>query len=183
MSGLAAMRPLTTRTSGGIALEISRPLLGVWREEIDAYVRVHRLKFREDASNADLHPTRNRLRHELLPAIERTLGREVRAAVWRTAEILRADDELLVELGRANEPGADPSALALRAQPLALQRRLLHAWLRAKGVPGVGYEHVEAVRALLAGRGAKCNLPGGWHARRRDQRLFLEPPRRAGLCD
>jgi hypothetical protein len=37
------------------------------------------------------------------------------------------------------------------------------------------------VRALLAGTGAKANLPGGWHARRNSGRLFLQPPPDAAL--
>jgi tRNA(Ile)-lysidine synthase len=182
MSGLAAMRPLTTRTIDGVRLDISRPLLGVWRAEIDAYVAKHGLAFREDASNTDPRHTRNRLRHELLPAIERALGRDVRTTIWRTAEILRAEDELLAAMIAEQDLSPELSVPALIALPLAIQRRLLHAWLKAQGVPDVGYDEVEAVRALLAGRRAKCNLSGGWHARRRTKRLFLEPPN-AGLSD
>src|SRR6266446_3665249 len=48
--GLGAMRP---RSSYG-ALQIVRPLLGVWGSEIDHYLEEHRLKFREDATNEEL---------------------------------------------------------------------------------------------------------------------------------
>jgi tRNA(Ile)-lysidine synthase len=175
-NGLAGMRPLSTQAIAGMTLQISRPLLGVWREEIDAYIACHRLAFREDASNTDPRHTRNRLRHEIIPAIERALDRDIRRPVWRAAEILRADDELLVSLGENYELPAELATSELNAQPLALQRRLLHAWLKTHGVSNVGYEEVEAVRALLAGRTTKANLPGGWHARWRARKLFLEPP-------
>ncbi len=68
----------------------------------------------------------------------------------------------------------------LRAAPVARQRRLLKAWLGARGVPGIGYREVEAVRSLLAGADAdpaapaKINLPAAMHARRRAGELFIE---------
>jgi tRNA(Ile)-lysidine synthase len=80
-AGMAAMRPVTRFN----ALWIVRPLLGVWREEIDAYVKHHGITFREDASNADLAFTRNRLRHEAIPALSAALGRDVRRAIGRAA--------------------------------------------------------------------------------------------------
>lgn len=181
--GLAGMRPLTTRTIDGLALQISRPLLAVWREEIDACIAQHRLEFRDDVSNTDLHHTRNRLRHEIIPAIERAWGRDVRRAIWRAADILRAEDDLLAGLVAAAELPPELSTRELQAQPVALQRRLIHAWLKSREIPNVGYEEVEAVRALLTERGAKANLPDGWHARRREKKLFLEPPEIGGLSD
>lgn len=173
-NGLAGMSPLTTRMVDGVPLQISRPLLGTWREEIDDYVSRHRLAFVEDASNSDRKFTRNRLRHEVIPLLEQTFGREIRRAIWRSAEILRAEDELLGDLLGNVTPELSVPALAI--EPVAVQRRRLHAWLKSQSVPDVGFAEVEAVRALLGGRTAKANLPGGWHARRRAKRLFLEPP-------
>ena len=174
-AGLAGMSAHSTRRVGGIELHIHRPLLGVWREEIDAYIAAHALEFREDASNADPRHTRNRMRHEALPALEKAFGREVRRAMWRSAEILRAEDALLDSLVPAGI-AADIDTAALRALPLAIQRRTLQAWLRAQGVADVGFEEIERVRALLDGPRAKVNLPGGVHARRRAKKLFIERP-------
>ncbi len=176
MSGLGAMEPLSTQTIDSVTLEISRPLLGVWRSEIDAYLAEHRLAFREDSSNTDPHHTRNRLRHELLPLLDDIFGRDVRPMIWRTADILRAEDQLLAAMTAPDPAAAELSVPALQAAPLALQRRQIHAWLKAHELPSLSFAHVESVRALLSSRVAKCNLPGGWHARRRQKRLFLEPP-------
>ena len=172
-AGLAAMRPLTTRTIGAVTLQIARPLLGMWREEIDAFIAAHHLDFREDASNADPRHTRNRLRHEIIPAIERALGRDIRRAVWRAAEILRDEDDFLAAQPELRDLPETLETSALRAQPIALQRRIIHAWLKSQSVADVGFAEVEAVRGLLAGRLAKVNLPGGLHARRRAGRIFL----------
>ncbi len=173
-AGLAAMRPLATRMVGGVTLQIVRPLLGMWREEIDALIAAHKIAFREDASNTDPRHTRNRLRHEIIPAIERALGRDIRRAVWRAAEILRDEDDFLAARPELRDLPETLQTSALRTQPLALQRRIIYAWLRAQRVAEIGFAEVEAVRGLLAGRRAKVNLPGGWHARRRAKQIFIE---------
>jgi tRNA(Ile)-lysidine synthase len=170
-TGLGAMRSETTRGE----LQILRPLLGVWREEIDRYVAEQQLEYREDASNADPRHTRNRLRHEVVPLLSKVFGREVRRALWRSAEILREEDALLAaspELVAAQD--RELPLAVVKPLPLALQRRLLLAWLRARGIANVGFEEVESVRGLLAGAVAKVNLPGDYHARRRAGRLFVE---------
>ncbi len=169
--GLGGMSAVSERADG---LQIIRPLLGVWREEIDAYITAHALPFREDASNADPAHTRNRIRHAALPALAAALGRDVRTALWRAAEILRAEDALLSTAPELGTPPAELEVATLRALPLALQRRLIHAWLLRGGVGGVGFSEVESVLRLLEPRIAKVNLPGARHARRKARRIFLE---------
>ena len=175
-AGLAGMRLLATRTFGAVTLQIARPLLGMWREEIDAYIAEHAITFREDSSNTDPRHTRNRMRHEIIPAIERALGRDIRRAVWRAAEILRDEDDFLASRPELRDLPETLETSALRARPVALQRRIIHAWLKAQGVADVGFAEVETVRSLLVGHRAKVNLPGGLHARRRAGRLFLPRP-------
>lgn len=162
-----------TRHCAGVRLRLLRPMLGVWRREIDGYIAAHGLRYREDASNLSLEHTRNRIRHDLLPVVETVFGRDVCPAVWRAAEILRAEDEWLEGLALA-EPARELAVPELRSQPLAQQRRRILDWLRRQGVPNAGFEEVEAVRSLIHGERAKVNLPGNWHARRREKRLFLE---------
>ena len=170
-AGLGAMRASSMRGD----LEIVRPLLGIWREEIDRYIAEHGLEFCEDASNADPRHTRNRVRHEILPMLAKAFGREVRGALLRSADILREEDAFLSalpELGMA--ASVQLSVKDMREMPVAMQRRVLLAWLRGRGIAEVGFEEVERVRALLAGRVAKVNLPGGKHARRRAGKMFVE---------
>lgn len=178
VSGLQAMRTETSRIVNGFELQIRRPLLSVWRSEIDQYIAEHSLPFREDASNIDTRYTRNRLRHEIIPSLEAAFGRDVRRALWRTAQILEAENEFfasLPELAHATEP--ELKVVEVRAMPLAIQRRLIHRWLLEQDVRDVSFEDVENVRALLSGgHPAKINLAGGAHARRRAGLLFIEFP-------
>ena len=183
-AGLAAMPRCTTRTVGGVALTIARPWLGVWREEIDGYVATHRLKFREDASNSDLGPRRNRVRGSILPRIEAELGRDVRQNIWRTALLVADDEAWMNELAQGLLPADGQLRVAdLRPRPVALQRRVLRSWLQSHAVGDLGFALIERVRELLEPNAtvAKTNLPGDLHARRRAGRIFLErlpPPTR-----
>src|SRR5438874_6521879 len=82
LTGLAAMRETSIRRIDNVDLTIVRPILGVWRDEIDNYVREHRLKFREDASNKNLVPLRNRIRRCVIPYLENTFSRNLRQNIW-----------------------------------------------------------------------------------------------------
>ena len=144
--GLGAMRERSTYGP----LEIVRPLLGVWRAEIDDYIAEHGLKFREDATNEELHARRNRIRHKIVPWLEKEFGRNVRTNLWRAASILAEEEGLLDEL----LPNESENALVLevsrlRELPVALQRRTIRRWLRGHEVSDVGFAVIERVRALL----------------------------------
>jgi tRNA(Ile)-lysidine synthase len=179
-SGLGAMRPEASRKIGGVTLRILRPLLSTWRKEIDEYVAGHRLEFREDASNALPIPVRNRMRHKIIPALEKWFGRDIRKQVWRAAEILAAENAWLAAMTPA--PAGELSVAELRNMPAAQQRRVIQAWLKLMNVGDAGFEEIESVRSLLpeSATAAKINLPGNRHARRRAKKIFMEPARRGG---
>jgi tRNA(Ile)-lysidine synthase len=174
-AGLAAMREISTRRVDGVDLTIVRPFLCLWRKEIDGYVSEHRLKFREDATNKNLTPLRNRIRHRVIPYLEKMLGRNIRQNIWRTA-MIGADEEKWIESELHDSTHADFSVSKLRALPIALQRRALLKWLRAQNVSDIGFEAIERVRSLADRdtRIAKVNLPENRHARRRAGKIFLE---------
>jgi tRNA(Ile)-lysidine synthase len=173
--GLSAMREISVRRNASIALTIVRPFLCVWRKEIDDYVQEHRLTFREDATNRNLTPLRNRMRHRIIPYLEKTLGRNIRQNICRTA-MIAADEEKWIESELRDSPQADVSVAKLRALPVALQRRVLLQWLRAQNVSDVGFDAIERVRSLADHdpRISKVNLSKNRHARRRAGKIFLE---------
>jgi tRNA(Ile)-lysidine synthase len=173
--GLAAMREISTRRINGADLTIVRPFLSVWRNEIDDYVREHRLRFREDATNKNLTPLRNRIRHRIIPYLEKTLGRNIRQNIWRTA-MIAAEEEKWIESTLRDSTHTDLSVATLRSLPIALQRRALLKWLRAQNVSDVGFDAIERVRSLVDRdtRIAKVNLPENRYARRRAGKIFLE---------
>ena len=172
--GLGAMREISQFGS----LRIVRPMLGVWRSEIDGYVAEHRLKFRDDAeSNTELGARRNLLRHKIIPELEKQLGRNLRQNLWRAASVLTEESALLDTLVPNDLTEQDSLAVkALSALPLPLQRRAILRWLQFNTISDISYDAIERVRGLLEknGRVAKINLPRDRHARRRAGEIFLE---------
>ncbi len=122
--GLAAMRatPLPGRLC---ELARRRPLIAVSRSTIAAFAHDHTVTFIEDPSNRTLAFQRNRVRHELLPALEAavpgfgewcwSLGE--RAADWRKALERFADTLGVTAPGTASEPNR--VTLIVPAAPLA----------------------------------------------------------------
>ena len=174
-TGLAGMREVSSRHFDGVDLTIVRPLLSVWRTDIDKYVRGYHLKFREDATNKNLAATRNRIRNCIIPYLEKILGRNIRQNIWRTA-MIAADEEKWIDNEAPDFTNAHLSVPGLRALPVALQRRAVMKWLRTQNISEVGFDVIERVRSLADREApiAKVNLPRDRHARRRAGRIFLE---------
>jgi len=164
------MDPISRRDG----LVLHRPWLGVWKREITAYARHHRLTWRDDATNADTRHRRNLIRRRVLPYLQKQFSPQVADNLLRAAEISRAESEWLDALC----PAAAHPELAvkdLRAAPLAQQRRTLLRWLQQRGVKDISFADVEAVRGLLENLiPARVNLSAGRFARRRAGRIFVE---------
>ncbi len=174
-AGLAGMREISTRRIEGTELTIGRPFLGLWRREIDQYVRKHRLQFREDLSNKDPGPLRNRIRRRIIPYLERALSRNIRQTIWRAA-VITAEEENWIEHQLFEPEERELSTRKLRELPVALQRRQILKWLRRQNIANTGFDVTERVRSLLDHRSqtAKINLPQDRHVRRRAGKLFVE---------
>ena len=175
LTGLAGMRNVSTRRIDGVDLITVRPLLSVWRSDIDKYVHEYHLRFREDATNKTLAATRNRIRNCIIPYLEKILGRNIRQNIWRTA-MIAAEEEKWIDNEAPDFTNAHLSVPGLRALPVALQRRAIMKWLRTQSISEVGFDVIERVRSLADRQApiAKVNLPGDRHARRRAGRIFLE---------
>ena len=98
-AGLAGLKGMTGRTfltefDGEIPLV--RPILHLWRTETEAYCREHNLQPIQDPSNADETYFRNRLRHSLIPELEKYNPR-FKNTMLRTAEALAGDYEALTD--------------------------------------------------------------------------------------
>ena len=189
--GFSGIYPVVEFAEG----RILRPLLGVKRAQIEAYLGGLGQGWCEDGSNRDLVFTRNRIRRELLPELERwnprlkehlaqmaELARDEEA--WWAAEMARLAPEMLLA-GRpvrgGGRAGADAGGVAidvvrLGAQPMAVQRRLLRYAVEGLGV-SLGFEATESLRELaIHGRaGQRLALPGPLTAERTPRELRLSP--------
>jgi tRNA(Ile)-lysidine synthase len=178
------------------AASIVRPLLGTRRRDLESYLLGLGQSWREDSSNRDLRHMRNRVRHGILPRLERYLNPAVREAFAETAEIARAEEEywerevarvlpLVWEAaaGRRHdsrrEAGARGGVLNLPGLvdlPMALQRRVVRAASESLGLR-LDFQHVEEILALCskrAGSAKSAMLPDGWVVSRKTGEVWFE---------
>lgn len=155
-----------------------RPLLEIPREQLSAWLRARGQAWREDSTNAVPDVARNRLRLEVLPALNRAMGRDTAPILTRSAR-LQAESLSALETALALLPLTDPQGRlylpALVGKPLSFRKAVLHRYLALAGVPELTEELVLAVETLLPAEAeaAQLNLPGNLFARRRGKRLFL----------
>lgn len=176
--GLRGMRVEQDMEMDGVVLRIVRPLLGVRRAALVAWLRERNLDWREDASNLEPVAVRNRLRHELLPLWAEITGRDPVAALVRAA----ADDDEVRDLERALvreasllDPRGRLHVPALRGLAPVLQRVALRDFLAAHGVPSIDRDLLERGLGLLVPAAPpSINLPGGRRLRRKEARLWVE---------
>jgi tRNA(Ile)-lysidine synthase len=154
---------------------IVQPLLGTTREQVEACCRSLGLRPRLDPMNEDRRFLRAAIRHDVLPAIERATGREVRSSIARTAELLQADlDELRsaailatrdVTTGeREDEVCFDAERLAALPKPVASRvvRLAVYRLMSSDWAAPWAKSAIEAVLDLASGRpGRRRDLPNG----------------------
>jgi tRNA(Ile)-lysidine synthase len=171
--GLGGISPVVAMSGVG---RFVRPLLGVRRAEVEAFLRERGQEWREDATNRDVSLTRNRVRHVLMPML-RNFNPGVDALLARTAEVAREEEsywqaevaKVLPQMllpgkpvrggGRAvstavGEVGYAMEVERLRAMPGALRRRLVRAAARKVCAEGYVLSGEETAKVLaLAGFG------------------------------
>ena len=170
---------------------LMRPLLETTREQVEQILAAEGLEAWRDPSNQDISLQRNRVRHEVLPFLEESLGPGIAPALARTAEVLGADAQLLDELAlkRTPEVIVDPAGFhpvpqpplqalsldALRETAVALRRRILARILQEAGGESPTHERLAALSGLIAGHGnaGPVQMPGRvavWRRRALDRR-------------
>ena len=176
--GLAGILPRAGR--------VIRPLIEITRAELRDYARERGLAWREDSTNHNVAIARNRVRHELIPYLEREFNPGIQGLLAREAALAREDEDHLrdeaIDLARTivlttTGGKTEIDAAALRALDSAIASRVArHALTTASGGRFVGYEHVERLLQLAqADEGAAIDLPGQ-RAIRRGNLIVLGTP-------
>jgi tRNA(Ile)-lysidine synthase len=208
---LRLLRGAGTRGLGGIrprAGMVIRPLIDISRGELRGFVRDRGLPYRDDETNADLTVPRNRVRHELLPYLEREFSPGIVQVLANEAALARQDDDRLeseaIDLACSvvltNTPHHLPATppptrvgstvpgqvvidtAALTGLHPAVGSRVARVALgRLAGDRFVGFEHVQRFMDFVrcGPKGSAISLPGQ-QAVHQGERILLgpEPPRR-----
>ncbi len=149
----------------GIAEEngyLLRPLLSWTRKAIEEYAEKYALAYRTDSTNADLDIPRNRIRAEILPALEECVAGATKNIV-RFSTLCGEDDELLYEYAEKllfleNEG----YRVALNDKKPLFRRACLLAMKRLGIEKDYTSAHLDDLFRLQSlERGAKLSLPQG----------------------
>ena len=157
-----------------------RPLLSNTREETLGACAEAQLDPWDDPHNADKTFTRVRVRHDVIPHLEKNLGPGISAALARTASLLRDDADALDQLAEAEFVSHQPLSLdisRLEKLPKAIRTRVLRMAIYAAGAPSgsISADHIAPIEALItdwSGQGPS-DLPGGVRVSRISGRLSL----------
>jgi tRNA(Ile)-lysidine synthase len=181
--GLGSIRPILMLEH----VPVVRPLLETSRADVEYYLVSHNQPWREDHTNSDTRLTRNRVRHQLLPLLERDFNPNIRQLLSETADMALAEEDFWQEhiaslvsrwhqkvRGMHLQESAGSSAGFLSVG-VALQRRALMQFLEWHGIKA-DFHHVEEVRRCALGEAPSANLPRGWRAEREGDWLQLVPP-------
>ena len=162
---------------------VIRPILDATRAELREYLRGRGETWVEDETNEDLANPRNRVRHRVLPELDRAAGGPTRAAIARAAGLIRDDAQWLDEvaaarfaaLGVTTGDGMEFDATALAAEPAAILRRLLLTGMRqVAGDREIGLDHVETARAVLGSLDGGADVPGARMELRRGKLVLIQ---------
>ena len=162
--------------------KVVRPLLDVSRSELRAYLESRGQSWVDDETNEDLDNPRNRIRHRVLPELDRAYGAPASPAIARAAAIVREDGQWLDELSDRRfaaivlrgEKGLEIDVNTLEAEPAPVRRRVVLAALRmASPEREIGFDHVEAALSVAAGDSAGADLPGSRVELRRGKLVLM----------
>lgn len=160
--GIAAMEYV--RPDGVI-----RPLLDTPRSEIEAYCREKGLQPRFDSTNADTYYTRNKLRLEVLPLLEKEFNPNLKEGLARLAANAREDDAFLESLtAKASEgyKGSFP-VKELAAMDPALAKRVIRRMFALEGLAeDIASAQLGSLLEAVRGRrtGKVIEFPHGYRA-------------------
>jgi len=189
-------RPANERLNEtGAEIQVVRPLLAMRREEVRRVLADAGIRWREDSSNESPRHVRNRVRNELLPAIEASCGPQAVENLRAFGAAVEGLEERCAEFtaglswspplhaqARLSPSEADLGGTLRRSDLLAIPSPLRKRALWRLLAEGTGRTPPTSVQDrlledLAAGRTTRHSLPGGYTLHLRSDLLHLVPPR------
>ena len=167
-----------------------RPLLDVWREEIEDYLEDEGIGYRLDSSNADLSLTRNRVRGLLVPLLDQEFGSGVLPVLVRESQLMSDLDDFLTREGErvlrgltqqeglsAGETEIRLPIPELKSYHRVVQRSAVRSAMEylIGGLEDVNLVHIDTVLELMDSEAgtAEIDLPRGIQATREYTTLVI----------
>jgi tRNA(Ile)-lysidine synthase len=164
-AGLSGIRPVTREG-------LVRPLIDVNRGEVRDFLAERGIAWREDASNLDPAFARNRIRHELLPALARDFNPAIEDTLAGMAEVAQDEErywETFIGEQTVGRLVTKPPVALFRAglladlEPAVARRAARRVIEAAKGdMRGIDLAHIEQVLSVARAQtsAARVQIPG-----------------------
>lgn len=161
-----------------------RPIIEIWRPEIENYCAQNKLQTRLDKTNSEKIYTRNKIRLDLLPYLQKEFNPNIMINLVKTGDILRQENKYLQEitnqvieqLAEVKEGRITIELKQFAKQPLPVQRRILKstANLLSQG-NNLEFKHIDDLITFAdqGHSGAQLDLPGSLRALKNYEQLIL----------
>ena len=180
-SGLRGLLSIYPKRSEG-RYEVIRPLLASTKSEIYAFLKKSKLHYVEDKSNRTKSFLRNRVRHDLLPMLEKW-NPNIRRRLADQQSILQDIQSYLDSQSQRLKDRKKPfsvSVKTLASAPKALAREVIVDMIGRAYPEGewATYTHVEAVMRMIASPEGRMeqSLPGGIRILKVAGRIQVDSP-------
>lgn len=182
LKGLAGIYPVNEMDG----LKFIHPLLNMYRQEIENYCQFRNLEPRYDPTNEETIYTRNKIRHDVIPYVEKEINSGLKDVMYQMSSIVREENEFLAQ--QADKSLADVtieqdkarivlSLSGLREMAGVLRRRVIQKViysLKEKSVD-LYYDHFRAIETLICDSttGKKLDLPDEIKVKRTYNRIIF----------
>ncbi|MDD3887814.1 MAG: tRNA lysidine(34) synthetase TilS [Patescibacteria group bacterium] len=156
---------------------IIRPLLDCYKRDILLYLKENHLEYRVDKTNFQKLYLRNRIRHELIPFLEKDYNQNLRSTICQSAKTLKDDSDYIEKVAKIKlkELSLDENYLKLE-EFLALDKSLQRAILRLKLAKYKDISFLdleEALRILRTAKNGSMRQIKGLQIRKDYDRIML----------
>ena len=175
-AGLSAMTFRTRSDDYGLLI---RPLLNFRKAELETFCRRRNLTPRLDATNFETDATRNRIRLELIPTLEK-FNPALVETLCRLAEVTAQEADFIAAQAEEIFPAVVRDNSIVRANFLklhpALQRAVIKKFIAqvTGSAKDFGFVHFEGVRKVLLNDLAGVELPKHFRADLRHGKLIIK---------
>jgi len=178
LSGLSGILP--KRRMGSV--DIIRPLLGVRRKDIESFLKIKKASHCIDKTNADEIYFRNKIRHKLLPLLEKEYNKNIREVLFNLAQNVGSDYDYLktsaAQFLKNNKTKLNLNKL-MQLHPSIMRLKLRAAISHLQGnTRRITFKHIQELEDLIFNRpeASVVNLPKGISAikKRRTLNFYLK---------
>lgn len=156
--------------------DIIRPLLDITRAEIEEYCRKNGLLYVTDKTNHEMIYTRNKIRLDLIPKIQKEFNQNFIETVTKNAVLLSEENDFLEQTAETVYKNQKDGYLELNllGTHKAIARRVIVKMMKSAGICDITSEYVDAVLRLIDNQSGKSvDLPNGNTAKIEYGKLFV----------